>query len=80
MAGSTIVPEPLTGAGQTHIPGNGVRQAGVAWRDSAGTLGAMQLAEGHTAAEPPLAVLQGPSDKTILPASAPLVNAQMRLP
>ena len=36
---------------------------GMAWRDSAGALGAMQLAEGHTAAEPPLAVLQGHSDK-----------------
>ena len=68
------------GTGQTHMPGNGVRHAGMAWSVSAGTLGAMQFAEGDTAAEPPKAVLQGHSEKTFLHASARLVNAYVRLP
>ena len=40
----------------------------------------MQLAEGHTAAEPPLALLQGHSEKAFLHASAQLVNRYVRLP
>ena len=73
-------PRPLGGAGQLHIRGNGVRHAGMAWSDPAGTLGAMQFAEGDTAAEPPRAVLQGHSEKIFLHASAQLVSPYVRLP